>query len=82
MHAVMMTSRPALFYWLPPTLAVIHRIHGLREDGVDVCYTMDAGANVHCICTKKYVDTVREELRSISGVKDILYATPGGAASS
>lgn len=80
MHAVMMTSRPPLFYWLPPTLAVMDAVRNWRKEGFEVCYTLDAGPNIHCLCTEQHTDQVREGLLSIDGVRDVLVAKPGGAA--
>jgi diphosphomevalonate decarboxylase len=80
MHAVMMTSRPPLFYWLPATLAVMEQVRRWRSDGVTVCYTLDAGPNVHCICVRNDVEHVSRGLQDLSGVKEIRTARPGGAA--
>lgn len=80
MHAVMMTSRPPLFYWLPTTLTVMDAVRHWRSEGVQVCYTLDAGPNVHCICTRPYADVVAQSLRTIAGVNDVRMATVGGGA--
>lgn len=80
MHAVMMTSRPPLFYWLPPTLAVMDAVRNWRAEGVEVCYTLDAGPNIHCLCTETFADNVHERLLGLEGVFDVLVARPGGAA--
>jgi diphosphomevalonate decarboxylase len=80
MHAVMMTSNPPLFYWKPTTLTVMESVRQWRSEGLQVCYTLDAGPNVHCICLAKDAPEVRKRLQTISGVKDIRTATPGGAS--
>ena len=80
MHSVMMTSRPPLFYWLPATLSVMNTVRTLRAEGANVCYTLDAGPNVHCICTADVADAVAEKVRTVDGVVDVLRATPGGPA--
>ena len=51
LHCVAMTSSPAIFYWRPATLTVLEAVRDMREDGVAAYSTMDAGANVHVICT-------------------------------
>jgi len=81
MHAVMMTSRPPLFYWLPPTLAIMALVRQWRADGLRVCYTLDAGANVHCICVREDADEVSRRLRTLSEVIDVRIAAPGTGAS-
>ena len=80
MHAVMMTSNPPLFYWLPASISVMDAVRRLRADGLNVCYTLDAGPNVHCICTADAADSVAKYVASIPGVVDVLRATPGGPA--
>ncbi|MCY4464380.1 MAG: diphosphomevalonate decarboxylase [Chloroflexi bacterium] len=81
MHAVMMTSRPPLFYWQPLTLAVMEAVRGWREDeGLRVCYTLDAGPNVHCICAADDAQTVADRLSDLSPDIDILRSGVGGGA--
>jgi diphosphomevalonate decarboxylase len=80
MHAVMMTSRPPLFYWLPATLAVMEQVRRWRTDGLKVCYTLDAGPNVHCICLAADADQVADALTRVSGMKDVRRASAGGGA--
>lgn len=79
MHSVMMTGDPPLFYWQPSTLAVIEAVRRWREDdALETCYTIDAGPNVHCICTVESADAIEGRLRALPGVLDVLRATPGG----
>lgn len=80
MHAIMMTSQPPLFYWKPTTLTIMEVVRNWRSAGLSVCYTLDAGPNVHCICISKDADTVRNRLQSLSGVVDVRMAKAGGAA--
>lgn len=80
MHSVMMTGNPALFYWMPTTLALMEAVRELRKQGVGVCYTIDAGPNVHCICAPDAAPKVVAALQSIPGVVDIKQATAGGPA--
>jgi diphosphomevalonate decarboxylase len=77
MHAIMMTSRPPLFYWLPSTLAIMNRVKSLRHDGLSVCYTLDAGPNVHCICLQKDSLEIVQALTSMEGVVEVRIAAPG-----
>ena len=80
MHAVMMTSTPALHYWKPASLEVMHCVRGWRAEGMQVCYTVDAGPNVHVICLEDQSQVVEQKLREIPGVQNVLVARPGGAA--
>ncbi len=80
MHAVMMTSNPALHYWLPASMEVMQSVREWREAGAFACYTVDAGANVHVLCLEKEADELAMHIRKISGVKDVLTAGVGGPA--
>ncbi len=79
MHAVMMTSHPPLFYWQPLTLAVMHAVRAWRAAGVPVFFTIDAGANVHCLCEASAAAQVQAGLQSL-GVGETLHASVGGPA--
>jgi diphosphomevalonate decarboxylase len=80
MHAVMMTSSPPLFYWQPTSLTVMEKVRQLRQDGFQVCYTLDAGPNVHCLCLSDHQQQVEQALRQITGVMDVRTASVGGGA--
>jgi diphosphomevalonate decarboxylase len=80
MHAVMMTSKPALFYWEPASLALIKSIPQWRHEGIAACYTLDAGPNVHVICLLNAATEVEKRLHSTEGVTQVLRAVPGGPA--
>lgn len=50
LHAMMMTSDPYFILMQPNTLSVINKIWAFRKDsGIPVCFTLDAGANVHVL---------------------------------
>ncbi len=72
MHAVMMTSRPPLFYWMSKTFEIIEAVRGLREKGLESYYTIDAGPNVHVICLGKDADKVKNNLLEINGLKSVI----------
>jgi diphosphomevalonate decarboxylase len=80
MHAVMMTSTPALYYWKPASLEVMSCVRAWRADGIPVCYTVDAGPNVHVICPETEAQRVEKHLREIGGVNNVLIARAGGPA--
>ncbi len=80
MHAVMMTSQPALFYWKPATLSVMEAVRSWRAEGLQVAYTIDAGPNVHVICRQAEMAQVASLLRAVNGVSDVLQARVGGPA--
>jgi diphosphomevalonate decarboxylase len=78
MHAVMMTSQPPLIYWEPITLAIMKAVRQWRLEGLTVCYTIDAGANVHCLCPAEVAPEVERRLRANLDVNKIFTAGPGG----
>jgi diphosphomevalonate decarboxylase len=80
MHAVMMTSVPPLFYWEPHTFAILRAVRQWRAEGLPVCYTIDAGPNVHCLCPAEAAPDVERRLRQILDVTEIVTGTPGGPA--
>jgi len=81
MHAVMMTSRPPLVYWLPATLSILHAVRKWRSDGLSVCATIDAGPNVHVLTLRDSAGEVADLLKATAGIQDVLVAEPGGPAS-
>lgn len=58
LHAMMMTSMPYFILMKPNTLEIINKIWKFRnETKIPVCFTLDAGANVHVM----YPENVRVE---------------------
>jgi diphosphomevalonate decarboxylase len=50
LHALMMTSQPSFILMQPNTLDIIQRIRSFRErTQLPVCFTLDAGPNVHVL---------------------------------
>lgn len=77
MHAVMLTTKPALIYWSPGTLKIIKEVIEMRKEGLKAYFTIDAGPNVHVLCLPQDSDKVEQRLRSLEEVKDIIKAYPG-----
>jgi diphosphomevalonate decarboxylase len=80
MHAVMITSTPSLLYLQPASLSVMRSVKAWRREGIEVCYTIDAGPNVHVICTPEHSPEVEKRLSSLEAVRDLIHARPGPAA--
>jgi diphosphomevalonate decarboxylase len=54
LHAMMMTSMPYFILMKPNTLEIINAIWKFRNDTkIPVCFTLDAGANVHVLYPNK-----------------------------
>ncbi len=80
MHAVMMTSHPSLFYWQATTLTVMQAVREVHAKGLPVCYSIDAGPNVHVITEAAESAQVTVLLHSLPGVREVRMAHVGGPA--
>lgn len=59
LHAMMMTSLPYFILMKPNTLHILQEIWKYRkETNIPVCFTLDAGANVHLLYPKHYQSEV------------------------
>lgn len=74
LHAMMMTSMPYFILMKPNTLAILDRIWSFRrETGIPVCFTLDAGANVHVL----YPENVREVVLQLITGELVAYCEKG-----
>jgi diphosphomevalonate decarboxylase len=78
MHAVMLTSTPSILYWQPDTITIMEAVRSWRKSGLPVCYTIDAGPNVHVICTPQAKKTILGKIQETLGKLETLIAHPGG----
>jgi len=78
MHAIMMTSSPSLIYWQDVTLRIMQAVYSARNQGLQVCFTVDAGPNVHLICEHDSQDEVVQFFQNIQGIKNIIVSKVGG----
>jgi diphosphomevalonate decarboxylase len=72
LHCVAMTSEPPIFYWRPGTLVVLEAVREMRRGGLAAWSTLDAGANVHVICTPESEPHVADRLSQLDEVEEIL----------
>ncbi|MFA9190401.1 diphosphomevalonate decarboxylase [Flavobacterium sp. FZUC8N2.13] len=64
LHAMMMTSMPYFILMKPNTLEIINRIWKFRtETQIPVCFTLDAGANVHVLYPNKNKESVLQFIK-------------------
>lgn len=54
MHATLLSASPSICYFLPETLQAILKIKALRQQGLPVYFTEDAGPNLKILTLKKY----------------------------
>jgi diphosphomevalonate decarboxylase len=65
LHAMMMTSMPYFILMKPNTLQIINKIWLFREKtDSKVCFTLDAGANVHVLYPEKESKQVLEFIQN------------------
>jgi diphosphomevalonate decarboxylase len=61
LHALMMTSDEGFMLMHPETVRIINRIQELRkESGLDICFTLDAGPNVHLLYFEDQIEQVNQ----------------------
>ncbi|MEO6827863.1 MAG: diphosphomevalonate decarboxylase [Microbacteriaceae bacterium] len=71
LHALMISTRPALLYWNAATVSVIHRVRRLRADGIPVYFTIDAGPQVKALCAPTDATAVAQALAGVPGVLQV-----------
>lgn len=86
LHAMMMTSMPYFILMKPNTLEIINRIWKFREETAsNVCFTLDAGANVHVLYPqfeKELVQKfIKEELSQFCKIGEFILDEVGLGAS-
>ena len=65
LHAMMMTSNPYFILMKPNTLEIINSIWKFREETKsNICFTLDAGANVHVLFPAKEKEIVNKFIKS------------------
>lgn len=68
MHATMIATWPPIVYWQPASLAAMQQVWALRQQGIEVYFTMDAGPNLKLLFladNKKAVETAFPSLQVI-----------------
>ena len=80
MHSVMWTSRPAVVYWNDVTLACMQAVRELRDQGVAVFFTIDAGPQVKAVCLPEFSDQVAARLAGVEGVIEVMRSGLGHGA--
>jgi diphosphomevalonate decarboxylase len=77
MFATMFTSSPPLILWQPQSLALLHALEKLRQEGFNAWETMDAGPQVKIFCPAEELSSIQQHLdRQVPGLR-WLVARPG-----
>lgn len=80
LHAVMLSSDPPLTYLQPHSIALMEAVIDWRRKGFPVCYTVDAGANIHVIGLADHKDKIHANIRDCEHVKQVMVSAPGSGA--
>ena len=69
MHATMIESWPPVLYWQPETVNTLHKVWALRQAGLSVYLTMDAGPNVKLLFLEENIADVDKAFNGITIIK-------------
>ena len=65
LHAMMMSSDPYFILMKPNTLEIINKIWAFRaKTGLHICFTLDAGANVHVLFPECDANQIQEFIKN------------------
>lgn len=65
MHALALASRPPILYSAPATITAMRHVWKLRELGINIYFTQDAGANLVLLFLQKDVKLIKNEFTKI-----------------
>jgi diphosphomevalonate decarboxylase len=80
LHALMLSTRPALLYWNAATVAAIHTVRELRDGGIPVYFTIDAGPQLKALCLPENAAQVADALGRVPGVRQTRTSALGPGA--
>ena len=80
MHGLMLSTSPGLVYWNAATIECIHVLRALRDSGIAVFFTIDAGPQVKAVCLPEAVESVNQALSVVGGVHRTLVTDLGRSA--
>lgn len=69
MHATMLAASPPVLYWLPESVRIMQKIWKVREQGLPVYFTMDAGPNVKVLYTAEHESDVLDVFDDVDFVR-------------
>ena len=69
MHATMLASWPPLFYWTPASLQQAQKVWELREKGLAIYLTMDAGPNIKLLFEEKELTLIKQLFEKVDIIK-------------
>ncbi len=76
MHATMLSAQPAICYFLPDTLRPMQEIKALRDQGLPVYWTQDAGPNLKILTLQKHKASLEKAFPQIEWLPSLWPLTP------
>ena len=80
LHALMLTTRPALIYWNAATVAAMHAVRARRAQGLPAYFPIDAGPQVKVLCLPGDAAAVQQAMALVPGVHEARISALGPAA--
>lgn len=80
MFATMLGSSPPVLYWRPESVSLLHSLQELREEGLPVWETMDAGPQVKVLLEEQHLDQFLSRLPGRLPDSKATVTSVGGAA--
>lgn len=80
LHALMLTTRPALVYWNAATIAALHAVRDLRASGTPAYFTIDAGPQLKALCHPDDAAALAHTLSRVPGVCETKTSSLGSGA--
>ncbi|MEA1989128.1 MAG: diphosphomevalonate decarboxylase [Pseudomonadota bacterium] len=65
MHATMIATWPPIVYWQPESVEAMHKVWQLREQGIEVYFTMDAGPNLKLLFLETEKPAIKQAFESV-----------------
>lgn len=69
MHATMLSAWPAILYSLPDTVFAMQKIWKLRDEGLSIYFTQDAGPNVKLLFLEKDIAVIKNHFPHVEVIK-------------
>jgi diphosphomevalonate decarboxylase len=77
MHASALAANPGVLYWNAATTNGIHTVRELRQQGVPVFFTIDAGPQLKAVCEPSATAQVKAALAAMPGVQRVITTAMG-----
>lgn len=78
MFATIVSTHPPIQYWLPSSVEILRECEAMRDEGIGVWETMDAGPQVKLLCVEDDVEEVRRRVETLGATSRTLVCSVGG----